>query len=48
MSKRGRSILRGSGPYLCLYSPECVEGGFSDVCIALVQHQGGLQPMGPR
>jgi len=31
MSKRDRSILRGSGPYLCLYSPECVEGEFCEV-----------------
>jgi hypothetical protein len=26
MSKsRGRGILRGPGPYSCLYSPDCVE-----------------------
>ena len=29
MSKRGRGILRGPGPYFCLYSPECVEVDFS-------------------
>ena len=31
MSKRGRTILRGSGPYICLYSPECVEGEFCEL-----------------
>jgi hypothetical protein len=30
MSKRGRGILRGPGPYFCLYSPECVEGEFCE------------------
>ena len=25
MSKRGRNPVGCSGPYLCLYSPECVE-----------------------
>jgi hypothetical protein len=31
MSNRGRGILRGPGPYFCLYSPECVEYEFSEV-----------------
>jgi hypothetical protein len=31
MSKTGRGILRDPGPYFCLYSPECVEGEFSEV-----------------
>jgi hypothetical protein len=31
MSKRGRGILRGPGPYFCLYSPECVEDEFHEV-----------------
>jgi hypothetical protein len=34
MSKsRSRGILRGPGPYSCLYSPECVELEFSEVHI---------------
>jgi hypothetical protein len=35
MSNRGRGILRGPGPYFCLYSPECVEGRFSEVGLPL-------------
>jgi hypothetical protein len=35
MSKRGRGILRGSCPYFCLYSPECVEVEFPEVRAAL-------------
>jgi hypothetical protein len=31
MSKRGRGILRGPGPYSCPYSPECVEYAFCEV-----------------
>jgi hypothetical protein len=38
MSKRGRGILRGPGPYFCLYSPECVEEEFSEVRTAPVLH----------
>ena len=33
MSKTGRGILRGPGPYFCLYSPECVEDVFYEVHI---------------
>jgi hypothetical protein len=36
MSKTGRGLLRGPGPYFCLYSPECVEGEFSEVRLARV------------
>jgi hypothetical protein len=35
MSKTVRGILRGPGPYYCLYSPECVEGRFSEVGLPL-------------
>jgi hypothetical protein len=31
MSKTGRGILRGPGPYFCLYSPECVEEKFCEL-----------------
>ena len=31
MSKRGRDPVGCPGPYRCLYSPECVEGEFSEV-----------------
>jgi hypothetical protein len=31
MSKTGRGILRGPGPYFCLYSPEFVEYKFYEV-----------------
>jgi hypothetical protein len=43
MSKTGRGILGGPGPYFCLYSPECVEGEFSELRLAGVLGSWGVR-----